>query len=56
MQSSVIVIIATKSLKNFAVQNCTKELFKYPAFDRLKIEPSFTGGDVSSDTGIMLLD
>jgi Transposase DDE domain group 1 len=35
--------------------NCTKELFKYPAFDRRKIEASFGGGDVSSDAGIMLL-
>ncbi len=36
--------------------NCTKELFKYPAFDRRKIEASFGGGDVSSDAGIMLLN
>lgn len=35
--------------------NCTKELFKYPAFDRRKIEASFSGGDVSSDGGVMLL-
>ncbi len=35
--------------------NCTKELFKYPAFDRRKIEASFGGGEVSSDAGIMLL-
>ena len=35
--------------------NCTKKLFKYPEFDRRKIEASFTGGDVSSDGGVMLL-
>jgi hypothetical protein len=35
--------------------NCTEELFKYQAFDRRKIEASFSGGDVSSDGGIMLL-
>lgn len=35
--------------------NCTQELFKYPAFDRRKIEANFQGGDVSSDAGIMLL-
>lgn len=35
--------------------NCTKELFQYPAFDRRKIEASFSGGDITSDAGIMLL-
>lgn len=35
--------------------NCTEELFRYQAFDRRKIEASFSGGDVSSDGGIMLL-
>ena len=34
--------------------NCAKKLFKYPAFDRRKIEASCTRGDVSSDGGVML--
>jgi hypothetical protein len=35
--------------------NCNPELFEFPSFDRRKIEGSFTGGDVSSDGGIMAL-
>jgi len=31
------------------------ELFYFPSFDRRKIEASFSGGDVSSDGGVMLL-
>lgn len=35
--------------------DCTAELFKISSFDRRKIEGSFTGGDVSSDGGILAL-
>jgi hypothetical protein len=35
--------------------DCTQELFQFPRFDRRKIEASFTGGDVSSDGGVLLL-
>ena len=35
--------------------DCNPELFTFPSFDRRKIEGSFTGGDVSSDGGIMAL-
>ena len=35
--------------------DCTQELFQFPSFDRRKIEASFTGGDVSSDGGVLLL-
>lgn len=35
--------------------NCNPELFQFPSFDRRKIEGSFSGGDVSSDGGVMLL-
>lgn len=35
--------------------NCTEKLFTYQAFDCRKIESSFTGGEVSSDGGVMLL-
>jgi hypothetical protein len=35
--------------------NCTQELFHFPSFDRRKIEASFSGGDVSSDGGVLLL-
>lgn len=35
--------------------NCNPELFTFPSFDRRKIEASFTGGDVTSDGGIMAL-
>jgi hypothetical protein len=35
--------------------DCTQPELAFPSFDRRKIEASFTGGDVSSDGGIMLL-
>jgi Transposase DDE domain group 1 len=35
--------------------NCTQKDFGFPSFDRRKIEVSFSGGDVSSDGGILLL-
>ena len=35
--------------------NCTPELFVLPSFDRRRIEASFTGGEVSSDGGVVLL-
>lgn len=35
--------------------NCPQEVFRFPSFDRRKIEGSFEGGDVSSDGGLMLL-
>ena len=34
---------------------CNAELFSFPSFDRRKIEASFSGGDVSSDGGVMVL-
>jgi len=35
--------------------DCNAELFSFPSFDRRKIEASFSGGDVSSDGGVMVL-
>ena len=35
--------------------DCHAELFHFPSFDRRKIEASFSGGDVSSDGGVMVL-
>jgi hypothetical protein len=35
--------------------NCTPPELTFPSFDRRKIEGSFTGGDVTSDGGILLL-
>jgi hypothetical protein len=35
--------------------DCNPELFHFSSFDRRKIEGSFTGGDVSSDGGVMVL-
>lgn len=35
--------------------DCTPLLLHFPSFDRRKIEASFTGGNVSSDGGILLL-
>lgn len=35
--------------------DCTQELFQFPRIDRRKLEVSFTGGDVSSDGGLLLL-
>jgi Transposase DDE domain group 1 len=37
------------------MSNCNSELFDFPSFDRRKIEGSFSGGEVSSDGGVMLL-
>jgi hypothetical protein len=34
---------------------CTQADFGFPSFDRRKIEAGFTGGDVSSDGGVMVL-
>ncbi len=35
--------------------DCNAELFEFPSFDRRKIEASFSGGEVSSDGGVMVL-
>lgn len=35
--------------------NCTHAELTFPSFDRRKIEANFSGGDVSSDGGILLL-
>lgn len=35
--------------------NCTQETFHFPSIKRRKIEAKFSGGDVTSDGGIMLL-
>lgn len=37
------------------MSDCNAELFHFPSFDCRKIEGSFSGGDVSSDGGVMLL-
>lgn len=34
---------------------CTVERFEFPSFQRRKVEGSFSGGDVSSDGGILLV-
>ena len=35
--------------------DCNAELFEFPSFDRRKIEASFSGGEVSSDGGVIVL-
>lgn len=35
--------------------DCTQTFLNFPSFDRRKIEANFTGGNVSSDGGLMLL-
>jgi hypothetical protein len=35
--------------------DCTPQLLHFPSFDRRKIQVSFTGGNVTSDGGILLL-
>ena len=35
--------------------NCTQKEFRFPSFDRRKIEANFEGGNVSSDGGVLLL-
>jgi len=37
------------------MSKCTQPELHFPSFDRRKIEASFTGGDVSSDGGVLLL-
>lgn len=37
------------------MSDCNTEVLHFPSFDRRKIEASFSGGDVSSDGGVMLL-
>lgn len=35
--------------------NCTQTRFDFPALKRRKIEAEFSGGDVTSDGGVLLL-
>ncbi len=35
--------------------NCTREVIEYPGFDRRLIETEFTGGEITSDGGVLLL-
>lgn len=35
--------------------NCTRETIEYPGFDRRVIETEFTGGEITSDGGVLLL-
>ncbi len=35
--------------------NCTEHRIKFPSLKRRKIEAEFSGGDVSSDGGVLLL-
>jgi len=37
------------------VTNCTQESFEFPALKRRKIEAEFSGGDITSDGGVLLL-
>jgi hypothetical protein len=37
------------------VTNCTQESFEFPAVKRRKVEAEFSGGDISSDGGVLLL-
>jgi hypothetical protein len=39
----------------FAVTVCTQNLFEFPVANRRRVQASFTGGDVSSDGGLVLL-
>lgn len=49
----MIECVMTKSKGNFV--NADLERGAFPSFVRRRIEGSFTGGDVSSDGGIMVL-
>jgi len=37
------------------VTNCNQTVFKFPAFKRRKVQAEFTGGDITSDGGALLL-
>ncbi|MEW8042689.1 MAG: transposase, partial [Candidatus Thiodiazotropha endolucinida] len=35
--------------------DCTQEVFDFPALKRRKVQGEFTGGDITSDGGVLLL-
>ncbi len=35
--------------------NCTPEPLSFPGFERPRIEADFSGGDITSDAGVLLL-
>ena len=35
--------------------NCTQESFEFPRVNRHRVEASFDGGDITSDSGVLLL-
>ena len=37
------------------MKNCTQEAFDFPALKRRKVQTEFTGGDITSDGGVLLL-
>ena len=37
------------------VTDCTQESFEFPAVKRRKVEATFSGGEISSDGGVVLL-
>lgn len=41
--------------KDLPVSNCTATKIEFPAFKRRKIEAQFSGGDITSDGGVLLL-
>jgi hypothetical protein len=45
----------TQNRDQTATAECNGELFEFPGFSGRKIEAKFTGGDVTSDGGILLL-
>ena len=34
---------------------CTQEAFEFPALKRRKVQAEFSGGDITSDGGVLLL-
>ena len=49
-----MVVITTKK-RNFAVTDCNHDSIDFPSCKRRKVEADFSGGDVSSDGGGLLL-
>jgi len=35
--------------------NCNQAIFEFPALKRRKVQAEFTGGDITSDGGVLLL-
>ena len=51
-----IIQLLTMNIREvLPVTDCTQESFEFPAVKRRKVEATFSGGEISSDGGVVLL-